>query len=209
MLIGAFLFQPIRNWIQERLDRISTATATITAAPGGVRARAQLGRPIWTPCCVGGRAAAEDALHQAPGFLPGGGEVSPAGSRSSGCAARWATIPAGRRRGADLDLSFLNWKLPEPYLFFERTHHQLDAVSRSWPASVRRTIADLDLTYYLPCTVRGRTIAYLGVSRTTDGDYLSSVDVELLPRWPATWASPSRTPRSTARCSARWRSTSG
>ena len=30
----------------------------------------------------------------------------------------------------------------------------------------RRTIADLDLTYYLPCTVRGRTIAYLGVSRT-------------------------------------------
>jgi hypothetical protein len=45
---------------------------------------------------------------------------------------------------------------------------------------VRRTIADLDLTYYLPCTVRGRTIAYLGASRTTDGDYLSSVDVELL-----------------------------
>ena len=45
---------------------------------------------------------------------------------------------------------------------------------------MRRTIADLDLTYYLPCTVRGRTIAYLGVSRTADGDYLSSVDVELL-----------------------------
>src|SRR5581483_6546109 len=41
-------------------------------------------------------------------------------------------------------------------------------------------IADLDLTYYLPCTVRGRTIAYMGVSRTCDGDYLSSVDVELL-----------------------------
>ncbi len=33
MLIAAFLFQPIRNWIQERLDRTSTATATITAAP--------------------------------------------------------------------------------------------------------------------------------------------------------------------------------
>ena len=45
---------------------------------------------------------------------------------------------------------------------------------------MRKTIADLDLTYYLPCTVRGRTIAYLGVSRTTDGDFLSSVDVELL-----------------------------
>ena len=31
---------------------------------------------------------------------------------------------------------------------------------------MRRTIADLDLTYYLPCTVRGRTIAYIGLSRT-------------------------------------------
>ena len=45
---------------------------------------------------------------------------------------------------------------------------------------MRQTIADLDLTYYLPCTVRGRTIAYIGVSRTTDGEYLSSVDVELM-----------------------------
>jgi signal transduction histidine kinase len=32
----------------------------------------------------------------------------------------------------------------------------------------------------LPCTVRGRTIAYLGVSRTASGDFLSTVDVELL-----------------------------
>ena len=88
--------------------------------------------------------------------------------------------PRRSEPGTDLDLSFLNWELPQPYLFFERTRHQLDAVSRGWPASVRRTIAELDLTYYLPCTVRGRTIAYMGVSRTGDGDYLSSVDVELL-----------------------------
>ena len=80
----------------------------------------------------------------------------------------------------ELDLSFLNWSLPEPYLFFERTRYQLDAVSRAWPASVRKTIADLDLTYYMPCTVRGRTIAYIGLSRTVDGEYLSSVDVELM-----------------------------
>src|SRR5262249_8462886 len=77
----------------------------------------------------------------------------------------------------DLGLVFLQWRRPEPYLFFERTRHQLDAVSQAWPPSVRRTIADLDLTYYVPCMVRGRTIAYMGVSRSTDGDYLSSVDV--------------------------------
>ena len=50
----------------------------------------------------------------------------------------------------------------------------------SWPHSVRQTIADLDLNYYLPCTVRGRTIAFLGVSRTETGEFLSSDDVELL-----------------------------
>ncbi len=48
------------------------------------------------------------------------------------------------------------------------------------PVSVRRSIAELELTYYLPCSARGRTIAYLGVSRTESGDFLSSEDVELL-----------------------------
>src|SRR5579872_5447510 len=48
------------------------------------------------------------------------------------------------------------------------------------PASVRRSIAELELTYYLPCAARGRTIAYLGVSRTESYDFLSSEDVELL-----------------------------
>jgi len=45
---------------------------------------------------------------------------------------------------------------------------------------VQRAIAELDLTYYLPCSARGRTIAYLGVSRTDSGDFLSSEDVQLL-----------------------------
>jgi len=66
------------------------------------------------------------------------------------------------------------------YLFFERTRNLLDVVSHEWPAGVRRSIAELDLTYYLPCAARGRTIGYLGVSRTETGDFLSSDDVELL-----------------------------
>jgi len=53
-------------------------------------------------------------------------------------------------------------------------------MSGSWPASVRRAIEDLDLTYYIPCVAHGETVAYLGVSRTADGDFLSSVDLELL-----------------------------
>ena len=97
----------------------------------------------------------------------------------------------------------------KPYLFFERTRHLLDVVSHEWPMSVRSTIADLDLTYYFPCTVRGRTIAYLGVSRTDKGDFLSSDDVELLITLSGYVASRSRTRGCTVRCSARWKSTSG
>jgi PAS domain S-box-containing protein len=82
--------------------------------------------------------------------------------------------------GESFDLSFLGWPQRGPYLFFERTRYHLDVVASGWPASVRQTIADLDLNYYLPCSVRGRTIAYLGVSRTETGEFLSSDDVELL-----------------------------
>jgi GAF domain-containing protein len=84
------------------------------------------------------------------------------------------------RPGDPLDLSFLQGEPGRPYLFFERTRHRLDAISHSRPPALRRAIEDLDLTYYVPCTVRGRIIAYLGASRTETGDFLSSVDVELL-----------------------------
>jgi two-component system, NtrC family, sensor kinase len=79
-----------------------------------------------------------------------------------------------------LDLSFLTPCPGKPYLFFERTRHSIDVVSHEMPVSVRRSIAELELTYYLPCSARGRTIAYVGVSRTETGDFLSSDDVELL-----------------------------
>ncbi len=44
----------------------------------------------------------------------------------------------------------------------------------------RRTAAALELYYYLPCRGQDRTIAVIGLGRTTAGDFLSSEDVELL-----------------------------
>ena len=38
----------------------------------------------------------------------------------------------------------------------------------------------LDLNYYLPCRLQQKTIAIIGLGRTTHGDFLSSEDVELL-----------------------------
>ena len=73
-----------------------------------------------------------------------------------------------------LDLSFLSPNPKKPYVFFERTRNLLDVVSHEWAPGVRRSIAELELTYYLPCSARGRTIAYLGVSRTESHDFLSA-----------------------------------
>jgi hypothetical protein len=179
MLITAFLFQPIRNWIQERLDRHFYRDRydyrrTLVEFARELSSETDLDTTL---AMVGER------LLQTLGIKHLGFFLSQEGAEGTVFHLKKAMGPNPRLAAVnpgELDLSFLNWELPEPYLFFERTRHQLDAVSRAWPLPVRKTIADLDLTYYLPCTVRGRTIAYIGLSRTSDGEYLSSVDVELM-----------------------------
>jgi signal transduction histidine kinase len=179
MLISAFLFQPIRAWIQERLDRhfysdrydyrrtLIEFARELTSETDLDATLASIGERLLPTLQIKHLAflTAEEC----------GGTFDFKLKKTMG--------PNSRLSGVDvseLDLSFLHRDSPEPYIFFERTRHQLDAVSRAWPPSVRRTIAELDLTYYLPCRVRGRTIAYIGLSRTVDGDYLSSVDLELM-----------------------------
>jgi len=78
----------------------------------------------------------------------------------------------------NLDLSFLTVHRPEEaagHLFFDNTHQ----VVRETPGA-QHTIGKLDLNYFIPCTVQGKTIAILGLGKTQDGDFLSSEDVELL-----------------------------
>ena len=178
MLTAAFLFQPIRNRIQEWLDKYFYSDRydyrrTLVEFARELGSQMDLDTML---ASVGDRLLKTLSIQHLGFFLceeQPGGPVFKLNSRMGSN----PRLSAGGEE--ELDLSFLDWKLPESYLFFERTRHQLDAVSRSWPASVRRTIAELDFTYYLPCKVRSRTVAYMGVSRTTDGEYLSSVDVEL------------------------------
>ena len=159
MLMTAFLFQPIRNWIQERLDKFFYRDQydyrrTLIEFARELSSETDLDAMLVS---VGERLLHTLAIRHLSFFLAEDSGSADASKfrlkKAMGPNARLATVDY------ELDLSFLEWKLPEPYLFFERTRHQLDAISRAWPASVRRTIADLDLTYYLPCTVRGRTIA--------------------------------------------------
>jgi two-component system NtrC family sensor kinase len=76
-----------------------------------------------------------------------------------------------------LDLGFLSTPRPDPaiHMFFENTHQ----VPRETAPS-QETIARLDLNYYIPCRAQQKTIAVVGLGKTTQGDFLSSEDIELL-----------------------------
>jgi len=177
ILIAAFVFQPIRKWVQEQLDRYFYKDrydyrrtliefARELGSPTDLREMLETvsDRLIRT---LGIRYVAFFIWDEAEGRF----QLELASNRNG---KQTDQVPYG------LDLSFLSPNPKKPYLFFERTRNLLDVVSHEWPSGVRRSIAELELTYYLPCSARGRTIAYLGVSRTDSYDFLSSEDVELL-----------------------------
>ncbi len=184
MLVATFLFQPIRNWIQERLDRYFyrdryNYRRTLIEFARELNSETD---PDQMMQSVADRLMQTLSIRHVAFFLI----ANPAESASDGNSPAWQlrlSMGSSARplySANALDLSFLDWPQRTPYIFFERTRYHLDAIAQAWPASVRQTIADLDLNYYLPCTVRGRTIAFLGVSRTETGEFLSSDDVELL-----------------------------
>jgi PAS domain S-box-containing protein len=204
MLIATFLFQPVRTWIEGRLDRYFYRDRydyrrTLIEFARELNSDSDLDPMLQT---VADRLMQTLSIRHVAFFLadesgrdcgaPEAGRAqAPESAAESGLEnvadeTTWKlrmAMGSGARAlqaGESLDLSFLSWPQRGPYLFFERTRYQLDVIASGWPASVRKTIADLDLNYYLPCSVRGRTIAYLGVSRTETGEFLASDDVELL-----------------------------
>ncbi len=179
VLAAAFLFQPLRNWIQQRLDRYFYRErydyrGTLLGFARELNAETNLDAMLGS---VTERLSQTLGVERVAVFL----------ASESG---RWELVkglglrdrqgrPIGEREY--LDLGFLDGARPEtnpqgrPYLFFESTRWRMDGT----PAE-RSTIADLDLTYYLPSRARGRTVAFLGLGRAPDRDYLSSEDLELL-----------------------------
>ena len=79
------------------------------------------------------------------------------------------------------------------FLDFDRagagTHVFLDNPQQALHLTLaqRQTAALLELHYYLPCRAQHRTIAIIGLGRTTGGDFLSS-ELSCSSRSPATWA---------------------
>src|SRR5580700_172794 len=170
IVIAALLFQPFREWIQARLDRFfyrdrldyrRTLIEFGRTLTNEVRFDPMLGSVMdrISQTLLVDRLAIfmEDPLQ--PGQL------------------RLARS-MGVRLAEPMDLSFLEPARPEfarGALFFESPR-----AAREVTDSVRQTLEQLDLNYFVPCRIRERTVAVLGLGKTVDGDFLSSDDVELV-----------------------------
>lgn len=169
IVVTALLFDPMKNWIQDRMDKFfyrKRYDYRKTLIEFGRELSAQLDLDKMLSSVVD-RLRRTLLVDRLAIFLTHEDSNSLEIARSFGLSDT-----------SDLDLSFLTIKRPEDeagHLFFDNTHQ----VVREAPGA-QATIAKLDLNYFIPCTVQGRTIAVLGLGKTAEGDFLSSEDIELL-----------------------------
>jgi two-component system NtrC family sensor kinase len=169
MVVTALLFDPVRKWIQDRVDQAFYRTRydyrrTLIEFGRELSSETNLNALLSSVLDRLSRTLAVDRLAI---FLNTGEEPE----RFTLAKSMGISPPSG------LDLSFLAVPRSEVagHLFFENTHQVL----RETPKS-QETIARLDLNYYIPCRAQQKTIAVLGLGKTSKGDFLSSEDVELL-----------------------------
>ena len=175
---ATFVFQPIRRWIQDQLDRWVFYRDRYDARLTLIEFARELSSETDQNAMLGkvsDRLLKTLSIQQVGFFLL---DETSGHFRLHSMSQRSGRAP--KNVGSRLDLRFLGDTPEKPYLFYERPKFLHDIVSESWPDSVRETIADLDFTYYVACKSRGRTIAFFGVTRTTEGDFLSSDDIDLL-----------------------------
>jgi two-component system NtrC family sensor kinase len=170
IVIAAFLFQPFREWIQARLDRFfyrdrldyrRTLIEFGRTLTNEVRFDPMLGS-------VMDRVSQTLLVDRLAIFMED--PLQPGQMRLA--------RSMGVRLSEPMDLSFLEPARPEfarGALFFESPR-----AARDVGDSVRQTLEQLDLNYFIPCRIREHTVAVLGLGKTVDGDFLSSDDVELV-----------------------------
>src|SRR5271154_5294437 len=168
VVVTALLFDPVRKWIQDRIDQFFYRTLYDYR-----RTLLEFGRELGSETNLNtllssliDRLSRTLAVDRMAIFLAGDATGEFALAKSFGLTA-----------SGNIDLSFLSAPRPEPggHLFFENTH----MVPRETPEA-QQAIARLDLNYYIPCRAQQKTIAVLGLGKTMQGDFLSSEDMELL-----------------------------
>ena len=166
--VTALLFEPLRNWIQGRMDRLFYRQRydyrhTLIEFGRELNAETDLDKML---------TAVVDQLSRT--LLVDRMAILLAGEQENFVLAK----SFGIQQTGQLDLSFLSAPRPENaegHLFFENTHN----VPRE-STGAQETIARLDLNYYIPCRAQKHTVAVLALGKTVEGDFLSSEDVELL-----------------------------
>ncbi len=168
VVVTALLFDPVRKWIQDRIDQFFYRTRYDYR-----RTLLEFGRELSSETDLNAmlsslmdRLSRTLAVDRMAIFLAGEDAERFVLAKSYGLSAP-----------GKLDLSFLSAPRPEAggHLFFENTHQ----VPRENPGA-QQTIARLELNYYIPCHAQQKTIAVLGLGKTAQGDFLSSEDMELL-----------------------------
>jgi len=168
VVVTALLFDPVRKWIQDRVDHLFYRTVYDYR-----RTLIEFGRELSSETdlnallsSVVDRLSRTLAVDRIAIFL-----------RAEEDSEQFVLSKSiGMNPMSRLDLTFLSVPRPEAgHMFFENTHQ----VPRETPGS-QEAIARLDLNYYIPCRAQQKTVAVLGLGKTTKGDYLSSEDVELL-----------------------------
>ncbi|MFZ0732615.1 MAG: ATP-binding protein [Candidatus Sulfotelmatobacter sp.] len=169
VVVTALLFDPVRKWIQDQVDHLFYRTVYDYR-----RTLIEFGRELSSEtdlnallASVVDRLSRTLAVDRIAIFLREAEE----GEKF------FVAKSMGMSPMRTLDLTFLGAPRPEPagHMFFENTHQ----VPRETAGS-QEAIAKLDLNYYIPCRAQQRTVAVLGLGKTSKGDYLSSEDVELL-----------------------------
>ena len=173
IIITAQLFEPLKRAIQDRVDRVFDRKRydyrqTLITFGRGLSSQTDLDRLLHS---IVDRLSETLLVARVAIFFPN------ADGRSY-------TLKAGHGLPAQLlspesrpVLDFLDFDQPDAgtHLFLENPQQVLH-----FPAEERQAAALLDLNYYLPCRLQQKTIAIIGLGRTTHGDFLSSEDVELL-----------------------------
>ncbi|HET8891854.1 MAG TPA: ATP-binding protein [Candidatus Angelobacter sp.] len=170
MLITALIFEPLKNWIQVRVDRFFYRKRydyrrTLIEFGRELSSETDLSAMLISVIDRLSRTLLVDRIAI---FLATDAEAHDFVLEKS----------FGISYAGSLDLGFLVVERPEQYaghIFFDNTRKALQE-----SVAARETIAKLNLNYYIPCTVQGRTIAVMGLGKTMAGDFLSSEDVELL-----------------------------
>jgi two-component system NtrC family sensor kinase len=169
IVVTALLFDPVRKWIQQRIDQFFSRTGydyrkTLIEFGRELSSETDLDKML---SAVVDRLSRTLLVDRMAVFLYDGETSQFVIAKSF-----------GMTQTGGLDLSFLGMPRPEDavgHLFFDNTHQ----VPRE-TVDAQQAIARLDLNYYIPCRAQRQTIAVLGLGKTVEGDFLTSEDVELL-----------------------------